>query len=242
MGYGVLQDGWVCAASGRLFQGLKRGRRIARLEEVTLLPLVRPSKIVAIGRNYLDHAQEMGTNAPTEPLIFLKAPSALNAPGAPIVVPAGAGRIEYEGELVVVIGRRVRNLSEAQAPSAVLGYTCGFDITAREVQRKDGQWTRAKSFDTFAPVGPLIQTQGRPDGRRIRTRRNGQVVQDASTSQMIFPVPRLLSFVSRVMTLLPGDLVFTGTPAGVGEIAPGDTIEVEVEGIGTLRCPVIAEG
>ncbi len=241
-GYGIVQQGVVYLASGSPFRGLKRARRVGRLQDVRLLPPVRPGKILAVGRNYLDHAHEMGTDAPPEPLLFLKASSALNGPGGAIVLPKDAGRIEYEGELVAVIGKRCHNVPESKALDVVLGYTCGFDITARELQRKDGQWARAKSFDTFAPIGPVIDTERRPEGRRIQTRRNGRVVQDASTSQMIFSVPRLIAFMSRVMTLEPGDIIFTGTPSGVGPIAPGDTIEVEIEGIGVLRNLAVAEG
>lgn len=240
-GYGIVDGGWVYQAEGPWLPNPRRGRRVARVEEVRLLAPARPSKIVAVGKNYLDHAQEMGGAAPPEPLLFLKAPSALIGPGDSIVVPRGAGRIDYEGELVVVVGRRARGLSQSEALEAVLGFTCGLDVTARELQRQDRQWARAKSFDTFAPLGPVIETGCRWEGRRLRTRLNGRVVQDALTDQMLFSVPRLVSFITRVMTLLPGDLIFTGTPSGIGALSPGDVLEVEIEGIGTLCNPVAAE-
>ncbi|MEE9286301.1 MAG: fumarylacetoacetate hydrolase family protein, partial [Dehalococcoidia bacterium] len=176
VGYGIVEDGVLYAAQGQGLGRLRRAARIAPVDQASLLPPTRPSKIVAVGKNYLDHAQEMGSGAPQEPLIFLKATSALIGDGDPIVIPKDVGRVDYEGELVAVIGRRARNLTEAQALDAVAGYTCGIDVTARDLQSKDGQWTRAKSFDTFASVGPVIETAMAPGGRRIRTRLNGRVV------------------------------------------------------------------
>ncbi|MCS6815861.1 MAG: fumarylacetoacetate hydrolase family protein [Blastocatellia bacterium] len=212
------------------------------LERVRLLAPCTPSKIVALGRNYRDHAAELGHDVPTEPLIFFKPPSAVIGPEETIRLPAMSARVDYEGELVVVMGRRAYRLREDEDPLAyVLGYTCGNDVTARDLQRRDGQFARAKGFDTFAPIGPVIATTLDPANLRIETRVNGQVRQRARTSDLVFPVPMLIRFISQVMTLLPGDLIFTGTPAGVGPLADGDIVEVEIEGIGTLRNSVRAE-
>ena len=211
------------------------------LAEATLLAPVVPSKIVCVGRNYKDHAAELGNAMPDEPLLFLKAPSAVIGPNDAIELPAVSARVEHEGELAVVIGRRARKLSDADNPlDYVLGYTCANDVTARDLQRKDVQFTRAKSFDTFCPVGPLIETDIDPLDVLVTTRVNGEVRQQASTAVMAFSVPLLIRYISHVMTLEPGDLISTGTPAGVGPLAAGDTCEVEVEGIGILSNPVRA--
>ena len=239
--YGIVEGANVYAASGNPFTGLKKGRLAGRLERLTLLPPVKPTKIAALGRNYLEHAKEMGSDLPPEPLVFLKAPTAVIGPGEEIVIPTGAGRIDYEGELVAVIGKRCRNVPEEQAFDVILGYTCGNDVTAREQQSKDGQWARAKSYDSFAPIGPVIVTGLRPEGRRLMTRLNGRIVQEAPTDRMMFKVSRQVAHISRFMTLLPGDLIFTGTPSGIGPMRPGDVVEVEIEGIGLLRNICIAE-
>lgn len=199
-----------------------------------------PSKIVGIGQNYRAHALEMGKGVPTEPLMFLKPPSALLAPGAAIERPAGYARVDYEGELGVVIGRRARRVTAADALAFVDGYCCVNDVTVRDLQQRDGQWTRAKGFDTFCPVGPSVVAGLDPRDLRITTRVNGVVKQDSRTSDLIFDVATLIAFVSQHLTLEPGDLISTGTPAGVGDLAPGDVVEVEIEGIGVLRNPVIA--
>jgi 2-keto-4-pentenoate hydratase/2-oxohepta-3-ene-1,7-dioic acid hydratase in catechol pathway len=195
---------------------------------------VSPSKIVCIGRNYVAHAKEMGAEPPKEPLLFLKPPSALLDPGGAIVLPNASERVEHEAELGVVIGRGGRDIPAASALAHVFGYTCVVDVSARDLQRKDGQWTRAKGFDTFCPVGPWIETELDPRASRIQCRVNGQTRQDAPTSDMIFDVPTLIAYVSGVMTLEPGDLIVTGTPEGVGPLTPGDALEVEVAGIGVL--------
>jgi len=211
------------------------------LSEVTLLAPVTPSKIVCVGRNYVEHAAELGNPMPSEPLLFLKAPSAIIASGETIRLPAQSLQVEHEGELGVVIGRLASNLSAEQDPlSYVLGYTCVNDVTARDLQRKDVQFTRAKSFDTFCPVGPYIATDINPADVAVTTRVNGQVRQSGRTSAMAFSVAYLLRYISSVMTLLPGDLIATGTPAGVSRLADGDVVEVEVEGVGVLRNPVSA--
>ncbi len=240
-GYGIVEGGRVFSASGSLFKGLKKGRLAGKLDSLKLLPPVKPSKIAALGRNYLEHAREMGSDAPPEPLIFLKAPTALIGPGDAIVIPRGAGRIDYEGELVAVIGEKCRNVPEEKALDVVLGYTCGNDVTAREQQSKDGQWARAKSYDTFAPIGPCIVTSITPGGRRLLTRLNGKIVQETNTDQMMFKVARQIAHISRFMTLLPGDIIFTGTPSGIGPMKAGDVVEVEIEGVGLLRNICVAE-
>ena len=199
------------------------------------IPSTLPSKIVGIGRNYADHAKELGNEAPAEPIIFLKAPSTLLAPGGTIVRPPQSHRVDFEGELAIVIGQRARNVSAARWRDFVLGFTCGNDVTARDLQTKDVQFTRAKSFDTFCPLGPHIETEIDPSDLAISTRVNGEVKQNGRTSMMIFSCAAIMEFVSSVMTLERGDVILTGTPAGVGPLASGDTVEVEIEGIGTLR-------
>lgn len=199
-----------------------------------------PSKIIGIGQNYRAHALEMGKGLPSEPLMFLKPPSALLPDGGAIERPDGYLRVDHEGELGVVIGRRARHVSVDDALDHVLGYTCVNDVTVRDLQQKDGQWTRAKGFDTFCPVGPAIASELDPRDLRITTRVNGVVKQDSRTSDLIFDVATLIAFLSRHLTLEPGDLISTGTPAGVGNLAVGDVVEVEIEGIGVLRNPVVA--
>ncbi len=204
------------------------------------LESLRPTKIVGIGQNYRAHAAEMGKGIPEEPLMFLKPSSAIIRDGMPIERPAGYERVDYEGELGVVIGKRARHVARESALDYVAGYTCINDVTVRDLQKKDGQWARAKGFDTFCPVGPRIVAGLDPSDLRITTRVNGAIKQDSSTSDLIFDVPTLISFVSRYMTLDEGDLISTGTSAGVGNLNPGDVVEVEIAGIGVLRNPVIA--
>jgi 2-keto-4-pentenoate hydratase/2-oxohepta-3-ene-1,7-dioic acid hydratase in catechol pathway len=206
------------------------------LAEVRLLAPVAPSKIVCVGRNYTEHAKELGNTMPDAPLLFLKAPSAIIATNEAIELPPESAQVELEGELGVVIGRQVSRLPEDEDPLAyVLGYTCLNDVTARDLQRKDVQFTRAKSFDTFCPVGPYIETGIDPLDVEITTRLNGETKQRARTSLMAFSVPFLVRYISRMMTLQPGDLIATGTPAGVSKLSTGDRVEVEVEGIGILN-------
>ena len=198
----------------------------------------KPGKIVAVGKNYLDHVREMGgTEATEEPILFMKPPSAVIGDGEPILLPAMSAQVDYEGELVAVMGARLRNAAPSEALQAVAGYCCGNDVTARDLQAKDGQWTRAKGFDTFAALGPAVVSVD-PRDLRITTRLNGEIRQDSRTSLLITPVAELLSFISRVMTLEPGDAVYTGTPAGVGPLREGDVVEVEIEEVGVLRNPV----
>jgi len=205
-----------------------------------LEPIV-PSKIVCVGRNYREHAAELGNKMPDEPLLFLKAPSAIIASGDEIVLPGASQQVEHEGELGVVIGRVARNIATDEDPlSYVRGYTCVNDVTARDLQRKDVQFTRGKSFDTFCPVGPWIETDIDPGNVVVQTRLNGEVKQKGNTADMAFPVAFLIRYISEIMTLYPGDLIATGTPAGVSRMKPGDVVEVEVAGIGVLRNQVVS--
>ncbi len=199
---------------------------------------VNPTKIVCIGRNYLAHARELGNDLPPEPLIFLKPPSALLAPGAPILLPPQSQQVEYEGEIGVVVLERLKGVSVAQAEQARLGFVCVNDVTARDLQKSDGQWSRAKGFDTFCPVGPAVVEGLDWRTLEVRTRVNGVERQHGRTADMAYSIPVILAYISSVMTLEPGDLIPTGTPAGVGRLSPGDVIEVEVPGVGILRNPV----
>ena len=206
------------------------------LEEVRLLAPVTPSKIVCVGRNYREHAAELGNKMPNEPLLFLKAPSAVIGSGETIELPSQSQQVEHEGELGIVISRKARRLAKDEDPlSFILGYTCVNDVTARDLQRKDVQFTRGKSFDTFCPVGPIIVTDLDPLDVEVTTRVNGEIRQQARSSAMAFSVPFLIRYIAEIMTLNPGDLIATGTPAGVSQLKAGDTVEVEVEGIGVLR-------
>jgi 2-keto-4-pentenoate hydratase/2-oxohepta-3-ene-1,7-dioic acid hydratase in catechol pathway len=200
---------------------------------------LRPTKIVGIGVNYREHAKEMGRELPEEPLMFLKPPSALCGPGTPIQRPRGYDRVDHEAELGVVIGQRVRSVEAGEALQHVLGYTCVNDVSVRALQKQDGQWTRAKGMDSFCPVGPRIMAGIDPSDLAIRARVNGELRQDSRTSDMIFSAAELVAFVSRYMTLEPHDIITTGTPQGVGNLAEGDTVEIEIENLGVLSNPVI---
>jgi 2-keto-4-pentenoate hydratase/2-oxohepta-3-ene-1,7-dioic acid hydratase in catechol pathway len=208
------------------------------LTAAQLLAPATPSKIVCIGRNYRDHVKEMEHDLPKEPLIFLKPPSALLAPGAAIVRPTLSQRVDYEGELAVVIGKRARRIRAEDWRAYVRGYTAANDVTARDLQASDGQWSRAKGFDTFCPAGPMISDEIDAANARIETRVNGELRQSGTTADLIFPIPVLLEYISAAMTLEPGDLVLTGTPAGVGRLECGDRVEVCIEGLGALANPV----
>jgi len=226
-----------------------RTRRIEAipLEEAALLPPVRPSKIVCIGRNYREHATELGHDIPTEPLIFLKATSALLAPGGVVRRPKISQRVDYEGELGVVIGKTCyQPAADADIRQYILGYTCVNDVTARDLQNKDGQWSRSKGFDTFCPVGPVVTDEIDPcfkvgAGVGVQTRVNGQVKQDGNTRDFLFKLDVVIRHIAQAMTLFPGDLIPSGTPAGVGPLVAGDVVEVSVEGVGTLRNTVVDE-
>jgi 2-keto-4-pentenoate hydratase/2-oxohepta-3-ene-1,7-dioic acid hydratase in catechol pathway len=210
-----------------------------RLGDVRLLAPVLPSKVIAIGRNYAEHAREMGGEPPAEPVLFLKPSTAVCGPGDPIRYPVGQSeRVDYEGELAVVIGRLCREVPASQAADVIFGYTCANDVTARDLQARDGQWDRAKGFDTFCPLGPWIETGADPADLELVTSVNGEVRQRARTSQLLHGVAALVAFASNVMTLLPGDVLLTGTPAGVGPLTEGDEVSVTIEHIGTLTNPV----
>lgn len=212
------------------------------LSELELLTPTTPSKIICIGLNYKDHAEELGMPLPKNPLLFLKPPSAVVEHSGNIVYPEASKHVDYEAELAVIIGKRCRNVSAEKAKSVIMGYTCFNDVTARDLQKEDGQWTRSKSFDTFAPVGPFLADSALDvSDLGIKTRVNGKVRQDSSTSNLIFDVPRLIEFISRIMTLEVGDVIATGTPPGVGELSVGDEVEIEIENVGILRNSVIKE-
>jgi 2-keto-4-pentenoate hydratase/2-oxohepta-3-ene-1,7-dioic acid hydratase in catechol pathway len=209
------------------------------LGDVNLLPLVSPSKVVCVGRNYAEHAAELGNAVPSEPLLFLKAPSALITENQSIIIPEQSAQVEHEGELAVVIGRDCKNLGEDDNPfDYVFGYACLNDVTARDLQRKDVQFTRAKSFDTFCPVSSFVETDLDVSDIRVTTKVNGVIKQDGRTSQMVFPVDYLIRYISNQMTLKAGDIIATGTPSGVSKLEKGDVCEVEIEGVGILRNPV----
>jgi 2-keto-4-pentenoate hydratase/2-oxohepta-3-ene-1,7-dioic acid hydratase in catechol pathway len=216
-------------------------RRFIQEGEMNLLPPCEPTKIICVGKNYYDHIKELhpGEERPTEPLLFMKPTSALLPPGGVILMPPQSERVDYEGELAVVLGKELSRGDEEQAINAIFGYTLANDVTARDLQRKDGQWTRGKGFDTFCPVGPALTTH-LMEGASITTRVNDEIRQQASLQQMIFPVPEILSYISQCMTLYPGDIVLTGTPEGVGPLADGDVVAVEIPGIGLLRNSVQA--
>jgi 2-keto-4-pentenoate hydratase/2-oxohepta-3-ene-1,7-dioic acid hydratase in catechol pathway len=219
-----------------LFENNRRKNESFPLSDVKLTAPVNPSKIVCVGRNYAEHAAELGNEVPSEPLLFLKAPSAIINDGDKITLPKYSRQVEHEGELAIVIGRKCRSLFDDEDPfDHILGYTCLNDVTARDLQKKDGQFTRAKSFDTFCPAGPFIETDLDLKNGGVSTRVNGEVRQSGKFSQMVFPVDFLIRYISNMMTLLPGDVIATGTPSGVGKLDSGDVCEVEIEGIGVLR-------
>ena len=210
------------------------------LEDVRLLaPVIPRSKVIGVGKNYADHAREMGGEPPTEPLLFLVPNTAVVGPGDPVVMPSITDEVSYEGELAVVIGRIAKDVPRERVKEVVYGYTCANDVTARDLQRSDGQWARAKGFDTSCPLGPWIVTDLDVSDLAIRTRHGGEVVQDGTTADMIHDVETLVSHISQAFTLLPGDVILTGTPAGVGLVQPGSSVSVEIEGIGTLTNPFV---
>ncbi len=239
--WGVIDDDdFVTALPGAPWESPEPRRGAVReaLVEVELLVPTLPTKILCVGQNYRKHAAEMGKPVPEEPLLFLKPPSALNAHQNPIELPPASAEVHHESELALVIGRTLRNATEAEAAEAIFGITCFNDVTARDIQRREVQHTRGKGYDTFACVGPWMVTGLPFSDLRIQCRVNGESRQDGRTSDMIFPPARLVSFMSQVMTLEPGDLIVTGTPSGVGPLKAGDTVEVEIEGIGILENPV----
>ena len=224
---------------GDLFGEFRRQEALIPLKNVTLLAPVKAGKIICIGRNYPEHASEQGVELPEAPLLFLKPPSAIIATNDDIQIPVQSQQVEHEAELVVVIGKKGRWISADKASEYIFGYTIGNDVTARDLQHKDGQWTRAKGFDTFCPLGPWIETDLDASDTLITCRVNSELRQMASTREMVFTIPQVVAYISSVMTLEPGDLIFTGTPAGVGPLNPGDEVEIEIEGIGVLSNFVI---
>jgi len=236
--YGWLLNDKVGEIGGNVFGRYRRDEALTPLADVKLLPPCQPSKIVCVGRNYVEHAKELGNEVPKVPLIFMKPPSSIIASGGTIILPPQSAQVEHEAELVIVIGKRGRNVTTENARKYIFGYTVGNDVTARDLQKIDGQWTRAKGFDTFCAFGPWIDTEFDPSDAVITCRVNGQMRQMASTRDMVFNVGVLIAYVSSIMTLEPGDLIFTGTPAGVGELKNGDKVEVEIEGLGKLTNPV----
>ena len=241
--YGLVDPGRaeVCLLEGTPFDGIRATEEVRALADVRLLAPVLPSKIVAVGLIYRNHARELGLSIPAEPLIFLKAPSALNHPGGDVVLPRVSRRVDPEAELAVVIGRRAKDVKESDAPSVILGYACFNDVTARDLQRKDGLYARAKGFDTFAPLGPWVETDADPSSLGIRLFVNGEARQDGNTREMEASVFFLVEFISHIMTLFPGDVIATGTPPGVGPVKDGDVMTVEIEGIGSLTNRVVAQ-
>ena len=237
---GAVEDDQVRVLRGTFFEDPVPTGQAVPLDDVRLLAPVLPSKVVAVGRNYADHAAEMGTDVPEEPLVFLKPSTSVVGPGDPIMFPSISKRMEYEGELACVVGRLVRRATSDEAARAILGYTCANDVTLRDLQATDGQWTRAKGFDTSCPLGPWVETEADPSDLALETRVNGEVRQSARTSQLAFDPAQLVAFISSFMTLLPGDVVLTGTPAGVGRLEVGDRVEVALDGIGTLANSVAA--
>ena len=233
--FGVLKQGLVREITGTPFGLFDLAKRKYELDEVKLEAPVMPTKIVAVGLNYRDHADELKMSPPEDPLLFMKPSTSVIGPGQDIVYPDSCRQVDYEAELAVVIRAVTKDIEPFDARKHILGFTCANDVTARDLQKKDGQWTRAKSFDTFSPLGPWIETELEPGDLNIELFLNGEIRQSSTTARMIFPVEILVSFVSKVMTLLPGDVILTGTPPGVGPMQVGDRVEVRIEGIGSLK-------
>lgn len=233
--YAVLEGETLRRLFGSPFEEIRFDGREYPLHEARLLSPTAPGKIVCIGKNYYAHALEMQGEAPAEPLLFLKPSTSVLNPGETIAYPPDSERVDYEGELGVVISRACKDVPQGAFRDVVLGYTVVNDVTARDLQQKDGQWTRAKGFDTFCPIGPWIETELDPFDVRVQTRLNGEVRQNERTAAMMHAVDKLVAYITRVMTLLPGDVIATGTPAGIGPMQPGDVVEVEIEGIGVLK-------
>lgn len=231
---GVFADGKVKEIEGSMFDSYVVTDREHSADGLEFLPPVLPSKFACIARNYVAHAKELGNDVPEIPMIFLKPSTAVNASGADVLIPSDSKQVDYEGELGIVIGKKCRKVKKEDAESVIFGYTCMNDFTARDLQKLDTKFTRAKGFDTFAPIGPFIETDFDWKTARIKTLKNGEVVQDGTTDLLIFDIPTIIEFISNVMTLLPGDVIATGTPAGVGRADAGDVVEVEIEGIGRL--------
>lgn len=238
--YGAVEPEGIRVHRGTPFVAWEPTETLVPFSEVHLLAPVFPTKVVGVGRNYAEHAAERGVEVPAEPVIFIKPATSVIGPDAAIVLPPESAEVHHEAELAVVIGRPAHKVAAEDAARHILGYTAANDVTARDLQRQDGQWGRAKGFDTFCPLGPAIETELDPDGLAISCAVNGETRQEGNTADMVFGVAELVSFISGVMTLLPGDVILTGTPAGIGPLHPGDRVEVEIERIGVLRNPVAA--
>lgn len=237
-GFGILRGDIIDEIEAGPDGGYKESGRTFTLQDSRLIAPVVPTKIVAVGLNYRDHAEELNMKIPDEPIIFIKVPTTVIGPGGRVFYPSQSNKVDYEAELGIVIGKTAYGISVADAEDYVLGYTCALDMTARDIQESDVQWSRAKNFDTFCPIGPWIETDIEAADLAIECRLNGEVRQSSRTSQMIFEPLFLVSFISEVMTLNPGDVIITGTPPGVGQVVPGDGLEVEIEGIGVLRADI----
>jgi 2-keto-4-pentenoate hydratase/2-oxohepta-3-ene-1,7-dioic acid hydratase in catechol pathway len=240
-GWGWISGEKIGTIQGDPFGAFRRSKPATNLIDVKLLPPVLPGKVIGIGRNYAEHARERGVEVPTLPMFFLKAPTAIIATGENIVLPPQSQRVEHEAEMAIVISKQGRWIEPEVASQYILGYTVANDVTARDLQQLDGQWTRAKGFDTFCPLGPWIDTDFDPSEAMISCRVNGELRQMSSTHEMIFPVHQLVAYLSSIMTLLPGDVILTGTPAGIGPVQAGDVLETSIDGLGTLVNPVVAE-
>ena len=240
--YGMLEGEFIQVIEGEPYQQLKLSGQNYQLSEVKLLAPCMPSKIAALGLNYRKHAKELNMPLPKTPLLFLKPSTSVIGPEDNIIYPPSSKRVDYECELGVVMKKPTRQVSVKDALDYVLGYTCLNDVTARDLQSLDGQWTRGKGFDTFAPIGPCIETELDPGNVVVETYLNGERKQQSSTNDLIYPVPKLISFISNIMTLLPGDIIATGTPGGIGPMQPGDMVEIKIESIGTLRNYVVKSG
>jgi len=233
--YGILHETDITVIIGDIFDQYQVSSQVIPLDAVKLLSPCQITKAVCVGLNYHGHAQEMKLTLPKQPLLFLKPSSALNHPGGAIQYPKSSQEVDYEGELAVVIKKEARNVQAAEVGDYILGYTCANDVTARDLQRIDGQWTRAKSFDTFLPLGPCIETDLDMSSKQIKLYLNDELKQSSNTSDLIFKIPELVAFISETMTLYPGDVILTGTPSGIGPMKDGDIVTVEIEGIGRLR-------
>ena len=244
--YGILEeDDSIKQLIGSPFEDFSVGDKVTDLADVRVLPPVEPNKIIGVGLNYIKHIEEIGANRPEFPMLFMKPNTGVIGHGDDIIYPSHGKHIEYECELTIVIGKKTRRVSEAEALDYVLGYTCGNDVSERTIQfaeMKMGAMLIGKGFDTFCPLGPVIATDLDPSDLRIQTRHNGETVQDDRTSDLLFSVPKLVSYISGAMTLEPGDCILTGTPSGVGPFLPGDVVEIDIEAVGVLRNPIVAEG
>jgi 2-keto-4-pentenoate hydratase/2-oxohepta-3-ene-1,7-dioic acid hydratase in catechol pathway len=238
--YGILKNQVIEAIKGKPFGKINLSGEIYPLKNVKLLAPCQPSKIVALGINYASHGTEFKHEIPKSPLIFIKPPTAIIGPEDNIIYPPSSKQVDYEAELAVVIGKKARCVAKEKAFEYVLGYTCFNDVTARDQQKSDGQWTRAKGYNTFAPIGPWIVTDTEPSNLKIEAFVNGIQKQNGNTRDLVFPVDELIHFISNIMTLLPGDVIATGTPSGVGPMQPGDSVEIKIKGIGTLKNSVVS--